>query len=258
VRLNKMTVTYNRTMTLTYEIDGTPLESPIMQRKFVADLRKTGMAVNSKYAYASDLVSSKYGFTEKMKGSDNYTTMVNGNEVFSSWNERTVTKLTNLLCEALSGDNDVSMEQTESQKKVKQWARIEGKVCYFDKSPQLDGTASFSETSPDKVLIYGENNEITMEVQFGFGYGEMTVKFDINWDAKKIQKKKDIEAMVVDTPLNDMGRIQKIVERIAGYKKNGVNVDNPSIECHFDAKTESRSECAPDIIAKVREARKTA
>jgi hypothetical protein len=259
--LINMSVTYNRTMSIYYDITDSPLDNRTMKHKFVADLRKAGIAVNSRYAYNSDLKKEKYGFTESMKGSNNYATMVNGNEVFSSWNEKTVMKLTNNLIGALE-NAEIEMQQTDSQKKVKSWAGIHGKYCYFDVSEKLDGTQIWNEdTVIGRHLQYGsiQNGDyVTMKVEFEFNYGEMKVKFDINWDAKTVQKKADIEAMVVDVPLKDMGHIQKVIERIASYKKNGVNVDNPTIECHFDAKTESRSECAPDIIAKVREARKTA
>ena len=259
--LINMSVTYNRTMSIYYDITDSPLDNRTMKRKFVADLRKVGIALHNRYAYNSELKKENYGFTESMKGSDNYATMVNGNEVFSSWNEKTVMKLTNNLIGALE-DVEIEMQQTQSQKKVKSWAGIRGKYCYFDASEKLDGTQNWNDdTVIGKHLQYGsvQNGDyVTMKVEFEFNYGEMKVKFDINWETKTVQKKADIEAMVVDVPLKDMGHIQKVIERIASYKKNGVNVDNPTIECHFDAKTESRSECAPDIIEKVREARKTA
>ena len=56
-------------------------------------------------------------------------------------------------------------------------------------------------------------------------------------------------------PLKDMGIIQSIVESRLKLKQFGLKGE-PTIECHFDAKTESRSECAPDIVARVRNARK--
>ena len=58
--------------------------------------------------------------------------------------------------------------------------------------------------------------------------------------------------MCVNTPLDDMGAIQYHVEQaLMAFSV----IPEPLIECYFDAKTESRSECAPDIIAKTREAK---
>ena len=53
-----------------------------------------------------------------------------------------------------------------------------------------------------------------------------------------------------------MGKIQFIFEDgLADYVEIA---EYPEITCHFDAKTESRSECTPDIIKQVREARNKA
>jgi len=246
-------------MTLTYNVEGTPLEKPVMQRKFVADLRKMGMALNCKYAYGDALKAEKYGFTQTTKGNDNFSLMVNGQEIHTTWSERQIEKMVEKLEEALPDDVDVALEQTESEKLVKQWAKIMGEHMYFDRNVDIVGTEYIGEhTSEDTVKrLYYSDRTVSMAVTLRFRFDRLVLKFNINWEAGKIQKKQDIEAKVVDLPLSDMGHIQKIVERIASYKKNGVDVDNPEIECHFDAKTESRSECAPDIIAKVREARKS-
>ena len=69
-------------------------------------------------------------------------------------------------------------------------------------------------------------------------------------------RKEAIEEAMVQTPLKDMGLIQSLVESRLRLKKFGFDTEDVSIDCHFDAKTESRSECTPDIIKQVREARK--
>ena len=66
--LINMSVTYNRTMTIYYDISDSPLDNRTMKRKFVADLRKVGIAIHNKYAYNSELKKDKYGFTESMRG----------------------------------------------------------------------------------------------------------------------------------------------------------------------------------------------
>ena len=54
----------------------------------------------------------------------------------------------------------------------------------------------------------------------------------------------------------DMGKMQSIIEGRMSLKKFDIDTENVDIDCHFDAKTESRSECTPDIIKQVRDARK--
>lgn len=80
--------------------------------------------------------------------------------------------------------------------------------------------------------------------------------FKIWKEASKTQKKADIETWLVDTPLNLMGQIQAHVESC--LSEVGFETEEPIIECHFDAKTESRSECTPDIIGRLRDAKQQA
>ena len=100
---------------------------------------------------------------------------------------------------------------------------------------------------------YSYENGVDMKVTYYNDYLGIGVEFEITWETDKIQRKEAIEKMVVETPLRDMGRIQKIFERALAHY---TDIDeNPVIDCHFDAKTESRSECTPDVIKLVREAR---
>ena len=82
------------------------------------------------------------------------------------------------------------------------------------------------------------------------------LKFTTTWRPNGIQRKDTIEEVMVNQVLNDMAKIQGIIEGRLKLKKYGFDVDSASIDCHFDAKTESRSECAPDIINRVKEAKK--
>jgi len=100
---------------------------------------------------------------------------------------------------------------------------------------------------------YAYHNDVNMTVHYFNTYNGIGIVFEITWVADKIQRKEAIEQMVVNTPLRDMGRIQSIFE---GALAHYTEVDeHPVIDCHFDAKTESRSECTPDVIKLVREAR---
>ena len=94
-----------------------------------------------------------------------------------------------------------------------------------------------------------------MQTTLERSYKTLELKFVIIWNSEKVQRKEVIEKMMVDGVVADMGKIQAVVESRLKLKKFGYDVENPSIDCHFDAITESRSECTPDIIAQVREAR---
>ena len=103
---------------------------------------------------------------------------------------------------------------------------------------------------------YQYENGVKMTVHYNSGSWSskgVSLSFKVTWEVETVQRKEAIEEMVVATPLNDMGKIQQIFEDCLQHY---VEVDeSPTIDCHFDAKTESRSECAPDIIKMVRDAR---
>ena len=117
---------------------------------------------------------------------------------------------------------------------VRNW--VEGvHVCFHDETDHTDMTKMQIRLNPST----SENS------------AELTFKI---WkEATKTQKKADIETWLVDTPLNLMGQIQAHVESC--LSEVGFETEEPIIECHFDAKTESRSECPPDIIGRLRDAK---
>lgn len=103
---------------------------------------------------------------------------------------------------------------------------------------------------------YEYDNEVIMKATYFNDYSGIGIDFEITWVSDKVQRKEVIEEMVVETPLNDMGKIQSIFEdALANHTEVA---EYPEIDCHFDAKTESRSECTPDIIKQVRDARNKA
>lgn len=111
-----------------------------------------------------------------------------------------------------------------------------------------------AEIKPYYDYNYEYDNEVIMKVTYFNDYSGIGIDFEITWVSDKIQRKETIEEMVVETPLSDMGKIQSIFENaLADYTEVA---EYPQIDCHFDAKTESRSECTPDIIKQVRDARR--
>ena len=118
---------------------------------------------------------------------------------------------------------------------------LDGEVQNFD----CWGTNFIEYDNGAKMYVFLEND-----------YDGMVLRFRVVWEQEKVQRKEAIEDAMVQTVLNDMGKIQKLVESRLKLKKFGYDVDDVAIDCHFDAKTESRSECTPDIIKQVREARR--
>ena len=85
-------------------------------------------------------------------------------------------------------------------------------------------------------------------------YNETKLKFVITWQSEKVARKPKIEQKCVDAPLAIMGKIQHVVEKSLKELNDWETevFDNAEIGCHFDVISESRSECTPDIIERVR------
>ena len=82
--------------------------------------------------------------------------------------------------------------------------------------------------------------------------------FTVIWDSKNVQRKEAIEKYLVQFPLSIIAHYQAKFEKILGNYNTEYPpefFDNVEIDCHFDAISESRSECTPDIINQVREAK---
>jgi hypothetical protein len=104
------------------------------------------------------------------------------------------------------------------------------------------------------VPVHNMSDAVTLKVKLVLGYHDVKLTFITTWETDKVARKPAIEKNCVDLPLAKMGKIQAIVENALvslDYK-----YEEPVIDCHFDAISESRSECTPDIIQRVRDERK--
>lgn len=146
---------------------------------------------------------------------------------------------------------DIEYNEIKTTTTTKKWAEPEGHNLSF--GIDLEGEIQNFDTWGMNHIAY--SNGASMFVYLDNDYNGMVLRFRVIWEQNNVQRKEAIEEAMVQTVLNDMGKIQKVVESRLKLKKFGFNVDEVAIDCHFDAKTESRSECTPDIIKQVREAR---
>tara|TARA_Y100001972_G_C7543377_1_gene273321 strand:+ start:58 stop:753 length:696 start_codon:yes stop_codon:yes gene_type:complete len=147
---------------------------------------------------------------------------------------------------------DCHYNEINTTVKTQKWAEPEGTQLQF--LMPLDGEVQNFDCWGNNHILY--ENGAKMYAYLENDYTGMTLRFRVVWEQENVQRKEAIEDAMVQTVLNDMGKIQKVVESRLKLKRFGYNVEDVGIDCHFDAKTESRSECAPDIIKQVREARK--
>lgn len=217
-------------------------------KKLCGELSKKDLFVCGNY---DDYTDNDYGFTEMVNNNTKY--------VIVSTNERGTIMSVDYLSDAqqiVDGlghlIEGLSYEKVSTQTSKKEWATPEGSYIVFvgEKDGKNINLHSWGENS----LEY--DNGAVMQIRLQNGYEGLRLTFTINWEVETIQRKDKIEEAMVQTVMGDMGKIQAIVEGRMNLKKFDIDTEDVDIDCHFDAKTESRSECTPDIIKQVRDARR--
>lgn len=137
------------------------------------------------------------------------------------------------------------------------WIKPAGDRLVLDKTPE-GVTAHYGRWSYNYTF---DNEDVTLkaELQQNSWANKMTLKFEVDWTVDKVQTSSDIENKVVDIPLETMALIQAHFEGgllLAGYI-TAENVKSPTIDCTFEAITNSKSECTPQTIGKLREMKNT-
>jgi len=149
---------------------------------------------------------------------------------------------------------DIAYGQTDTEVTAKKWFEPKGSYIYVS-DLKVEGDVSTNN------LFYDFNDEeaaIKMKVRIMRDVSKPKLEFKITWSPKKTQRQEVIQEALVDTVLGDMNLITITLEKILKAKKDwGWNGEDVEIDCHFDAITNRRSDCAPDIVAMVREERQT-
>lgn len=163
----------------------------------------------------------------------------------------------------------------ESNETEKFWRSMQGATLRLNNVEFLNDDDTFSNYICDELHITpndmpkGEGIVIKCKVEdkrLGDGGQPKynTLAFTVEWDSKTIQRKDEIEKWLVQYPLSIIAHFQALFENtlmLSGMKRSGDEnytsefFEDVEIDCHFDAISESRSECTPDIIKQVRDAK---
>ena len=241
-----MAITYQRTMNINY---GEKLKD-VDYRKLVAELSEKGAYLSGKYGEYAD---NDYGYTEYTKSQTSYviSSLVDSETVqHMTLNYRQdAQNIVDGLAHLIDG---LQYDTVKTKVTRKEWAKPEGSTVVF--IGDTDGKNVNLDYWGENYLKY--DNGTTMAISLNNGYEGLILKFTITWSMETVQRKEQIEEAMVQLVMADMGKIQSTIEGRMKLKKFGVDTEAVEIDCHFDAKTESRSECTPDIISQVRDARK--
>tara|TARA_R110001592_G_scaffold224032_2_gene479587 strand:+ start:27046 stop:27795 length:750 start_codon:yes stop_codon:yes gene_type:complete len=227
--------------------------------KLSADLHKKGVSMVSGYKYGIEVNEKDYGYNTVVDSHTRHIVAINDTTVLDASYRSDANKTYDGLNTYFADDDNFTITQSAetTDKSRKEWIKPENKYCNI-RIVGIEGTLA------DRLyncLVYEVDGdfmeEVVMEVYLERkNYGNIILTFKTKWETESIKRKEVIESVMVDRPVKDMGLIQSTVESRLKLKKYDVSTQHPEINCHFDAKTESRSECTPDIINKVREARK--
>ena len=233
---DRMPITYVRTMKIQYTDDRL---TPLQMAKFCKDLQDNGLNVMD-WGVKDEPIT--YGESTNTKDTTIYTVVNSRNQI--------------VYGDKYSSVRNIVFDQISKVYKVRKDSYIDSVTTTEWVEPagiRLTLAETETKTTTSWAFNYIYDNEVTMKTTYFNDYNGIGIKFEITWTADKVQRKEVIEEKLVQTPLSDMGKIQSIFEdSLVNYTEVP---EYPEITCHFDAKTESRSECTPDIIKQVRDAR---
>jgi len=225
--------------------------------KLSKQLHDKGISLVSLYHWG-EAKEEDYGYVAKKSRAYRYTIRIDGKPLCSYKYDCTKT------VEALQTfflNKEIMMQKDIIEKNTKVWVSPNGRYTHIN-HPSIEGARDGNILTYDGgggYIFHKDDGYIPVVVEMTTtirktNKNTLLLQFKILWRPNKVQRTPAIEAHMVDTPLNDMGLIQKIVEGRLKLKQFGLK-EEPTIDCQFNVMTESKSECTPDIIAKVREAR---
>ena len=131
-----------------------------------------------------------------------------------------------------------------------EWEEVVGDRLVLDE--ELSTTDKVVYGTHGNNYLYGDDDlGMVVKLTYMSWLNKIELVFTIRWTVERVQSADFIEAMVVEVPLRDMSTIQAKVEDV--FKALGKDVSSPTIDCTFEAITNSKSECTPETIGKLRE-----
>jgi len=239
-----MGINYERTMTLTYPVEMTNQQ----YGKLASRLNDKGIMLGGVYSWDKPELD-EFGYKAKSEVTKRNVLYANDEAIAECRRYESVLKEVHDELLTLFPELDIAYGQTDTEVTAKKWFEPKGSYIYVS-DLKVEGDVSTNN------LFYDFNDEeaaIKMKVRIMRDVSKPKLEFKITWSPKKTQRQEVIQEALVDTVLGDMNLITITLEKILKAKKDwGWNGEDVEIDCHFDAITNRRSDCAPDIIAMVR------
>jgi len=248
-----MAIEYNRTMKIRYEHDERLNQKK--EAKLAKQLQNKGLNMIDSYWGKVP----EYGYTSMTSETVQHGIYIDGELIFSVNYSSNAKEIVEGL---LNKFDDVNTSRIASETTKKEWVAPKGDylVPIFNKSnhytyiPTEDSLFDFKQLERNCQIML--DNGVGIRMELGNNYGGIELIFKTYWDCETVQRKEAIEENMVNYPLEIIGKVQSVVERVLKTKQFGYDVENVEIDCNFKAITLNESKCTPDIIRMTREARK--
>lgn len=252
-----MAIEYNRTMKIKYEHDERLNKKK--EAKLAQQLQNKGLnLIDSYWSEVPD-----FGYNLITKKTPRYGIYIDDELIFSVRYQSTA----NEIVEGLTNKFDnVSTDRIVSETTKKEWVEPKGSYLlpnfdeYYPYKPLYEDVTDepsifdFKEIVRDcKITL---DNGVRVRIRLENNYDGIELTFTTFWFCETVQRKEAIEENMVNFPLEILGKVQNVVERVLKTKQFGYNVEDVEIDCNFKAITLNESKCTPDIVKMTREARK--
>lgn len=252
-----MAIEYNRTMKIKYEHDERLNKKK--EAKLAQQLQNKGLnLIDSYWSEVPD-----FGYNLITKKTTRYGIYMDDELVF----DVNYISTANEIVEGLSNKFDnVSTDRIVSETTKKEWVEPRGE-CLLPNFDEYSPYKPLYEDVTDKPSIFDFkeigrdckitlNNGVQIRIRLENNYTGVQLSFTTYWYCETVQRKEAIEENMVNFPLEILGKVQNVVERVLKTKQFGYNVEDVEIDCNFKAITLNESKCTPDIVKMTREARK--
>lgn len=225
-------------------------------KKFAHALQKAGVKICPMF---EDTKNINYGY-ETIETEKGGYAVNQGEKQICLFNYRSSADIMVAGLQSFEGFENLEIAYASEVTTRKDWKPVKGVSLKIDSSIiKLEGDQSDYWDRPIRYHLedYSSSSDtVAVEVKLDNSNRGLILKFKTIWKPETIQRKDTLERTMVDLPLLDMAKIQKVIESKLKLKKFGSwAVDEAEINCKFDALTASSSECTPDIIQKVRDAK---
>ena len=250
-----MAIEYNRTMKIKYEHDERLDKKN--EARLAQQLQNKGLNMFDKYWGEVP----EYGYNLITKKTTRFGIYIDDELVFDVNYKSTA----NEIVEGLSNKFDnVSTDKVVNETTKKDWVKPKGHYLlpHFQEDYNylpiynVDKPSIFDFLKITRDCKIELDNGVQIKIALENNYDGMQLTFTTFWFCETVQRKEAIEEHMVNFPLEILGKVQSVVERVLKTKQFGYNVEDVEIDCNFKAITLNESKCTPDIVKMTREARK--